>query len=39
MNLEQLVWKVWTGVILFTTGFGSQLLWWQQLHSEQISDY
>jgi hypothetical protein len=27
MNLEQLGWKVWTGFILFTTMFGSQLLW------------
>ena len=27
INLEQLGWKVWTGFILFTTGFGSQLLW------------
>jgi len=27
MNLEQLGWKVWTGYILFTRGFGSQLLW------------
>jgi len=27
VNLGQLGWKVWTGYILFTTGFGSQLLW------------
>jgi hypothetical protein len=27
MNLEQLGWKVWTGYILFTAEFGSQLLW------------
>ena len=25
INLEQLGWKVWTGFILFTTGFGSHL--------------
>ena len=27
MKLEKLGWKVWTGFILFITGFGSQLLW------------
>jgi hypothetical protein len=27
MDLEKLGWKVWTGFILFTTGFGSQILW------------
>jgi hypothetical protein len=27
INLEQLGWKVWTGFILFTAVFGSQLLW------------
>jgi len=39
VNHGQLGWKVWTGYILFTTGFGSQLLWRQQLNSDQISDY
>jgi len=37
--LSELGWKLWTWYILFTTGFGSQLLWWQQLNSDQISDY
>jgi hypothetical protein len=27
INLGQPGWKIWTGFILFTTGFGSQLLW------------